>query len=152
MHQRVHFQQRIEVVVAGPQVKHPGAAIAKQGLQHDLAVLLPEGADLPGVEAQQGRRHQLLEMQHEELFRGVAHRGRIVDDERPVIGQQLEQMRRRDVGHVEGRVLAHQHDVEPGQIEFLELAEAVVIAVLAEHFERPAAGVEAAVAQGQGLR
>src|SRR5205085_57694 len=52
----------------------------------------------------------------------------------------------------EGRVLTHQHDVEPGKVEFLELAEAVVVAETAEHFERPATGIEAAVAQGQGLR
>src|SRR5580704_9732367 len=61
-------------------------------------------------------------------------------------------MRRGDVGHVEGRVLAHQHDVEPGEVELLELAEAVMIAVAAEHFERPAAGIETAIAQGQRLR
>ena len=38
-------------------------------------------------------------------------------------------MRRGDVGHVEGRVLAHQDDIEAGEVELLEVAEAVVVAV-----------------------
>ena len=58
-------------------------------------------------------------------------------------------MRRGDVGHVEGRVLAHQHDIDPGEIEFFKRAKAVMGAGLAEDFERPAAGVEPPVAQGQ---
>ncbi len=61
-------------------------------------------------------------------------------------------MRRGDVGHVERRVLPHQHDVEPGEIEFLEIPKAMVVAVPAEYFERPSAGREPAVAQGQRLR
>ena len=58
-------------------------------------------------------------------------------------------MRRGDVGHVERRVLAHQHDVDPGEVEFLEGAELVVIAVAPDNFELPAAGIEPPVAQSQ---
>ena len=123
----VHFQERRQVLVARAQAEDAGPAIAEQRLQDDVAVLLPKGADLVAVAGQEGRRHQLLEAQHEQLFGRVAHRGRIVDDERPIFRQQFQQVRRGDVGHVEGRVLAHQHDIDPGEVEFLERAEAVVV-------------------------
>ena len=115
-------------------------------------MLVPEGADFVGVEGEDGRRHQLPEAQHEQLFRGVAHRGRVVDDERPILGQQLQQVRRGDVGHVERRVLAHQDHVDAFEVELLVVAEYVVGALPAEHFELAALGVEPAVAQGQRLR
>src|SRR5262249_53505980 len=41
---------------------------------------------------------------------------------------------------------------ETGEIDLLELAEAVVIAIAAEHFEGATAGAEPTVAQGQRLR
>ena len=136
---------------SGPQPEHPGAAIAEQRLQDDVAVLLPERADRVAVAGQQSRRHQLPEAQDEQFLRRVAHRGRIVDDERAVLGQQLEQMGRGDVGHVEGRVLTHQDDVDAGEVELFDGAEAVMVALARAHLERPAAGVEPAVAQGQRL-
>ena len=74
------------------------------------------------VGGDQGRRHQFAKPRDEQLFRRVAHRGRVVDHERLRLGA-LQQVRGGDVGHVERRVLPHQHDVEPFEIEFLEFAE-----------------------------
>jgi hypothetical protein len=108
----VHFQQRIQIVVARPQMNDPGPAIAKQRLQNDLAMLLPEGTDRLGIEGQQRRRHQLLEVQRKQLLRRIAHRRWIVDHQRPVFRQQFQEMGRGDVGHVEWRVLPHQDHVE----------------------------------------
>ena len=105
-------------------------------------MLLPEGADLVAVAGEQGRRHQLSEAQHKEFLRRIAYRGRIIDDERAVFRQQLEKMGRRDVGHVEWRVLSHQDDVEPGKVELFEGAETMVIAVAAGDLEPPTAGIE----------
>ncbi len=112
-------------------------------------MLSPECADRIAIAGQQGRRHQLLEAQDEELLRRVAHRGGVVDDERSVFRQQLEQMRRADIGHVEGRVLAHQDDIDAGEVELLERAEAVVVALPSHDFERPRAGVEPPVVKRQ---
>ena len=52
----------------------------------------------------------------------------------------LEHMGGGDIGHVERRVLAHQHHVHGRQIETLSRAEVVVIARLAAHLQRPRAG------------
>ncbi|BBK39856.1 hypothetical protein STAQ_49340 [Allostella sp. ATCC 35155] len=52
----------------------------------------------------------------------------------------LQEMGRRDVGHVEGRVLPHQDDVHGGEVDRLPRAEAVVVALLAPHLQRAAAG------------
>ena len=46
----------------------------------------------------------------EDLLRAVAHPGGIVDDQRLRVDA-LEDVGRRDVVHVEGRILAQQHDV-----------------------------------------
>ncbi len=147
----VHLQKRGQVLVPRTQPEYAGPAIAEQRLQDDVAVLVPEGADLVAVAGQEGRRHQLPEAQHKELLRRVAHRRRIVDHERPVRRQQLEQMGRGDIGHVERRVLAHQDHVDAGEVELLRGAEAVMMAVAADHLERPPAGIEAPVAQAQRL-
>ena len=76
-----------------------------------------------GVARDQRRRHQLGELGDEELFRRVAHMRRVVDDQRLGVDA-LEQMRRGDVGHVEGRVLAQQHHVEAGEVGKLRRARA----------------------------
>ena len=133
----------------GAQPEHAGPAVAEQRLQDDVAVLAPERADFVAVAGQQGRRHQFPEAQHKQLFGGVAHRRRVVDDKRPVLRQQFEQMRRGDISHVEGRVLTHQHDVDAGEIELFKRAKAVMGARPPKDFERPAARVKPAVAQGQ---
>ena len=63
------------------------------------------------VVGDQGRRHQLGELGDEQLLGRVADRDRVVDHQRLRVDP-LEQVRGRDVGQVERRILAHQHDVE----------------------------------------
>jgi hypothetical protein len=60
-------------------------------------------------------RHQVGELGDEDLLRRIAHPGRIVDHQRLRMDA-LEEMRRRDVVHVEGRILAQQHHVHLRQI------------------------------------
>src|ERR1700756_5222963 len=61
-------------------------------------------------------------------------------------------MCRGDISHVEGRILTHRDDIDTGEIELLERAEAMVVALLPHHFERPRAGMEAPIVKSQGLR
>ena len=61
----------------------------------------------------------------------------------------LQHMRGGDVGHVEGRVLAQQHDVEFRQVDHLGGAEAEVVALLAPELHRLGAGHHLAVAEDQ---
>jgi hypothetical protein len=61
----------------------------------------------------------------------------------------LQHMRRGDVRHVEGRVLAQQHDVEGRQVEHLGLAQREVIALLAAQLQRLGARQHLAVAEDQ---
>ena len=49
----------------------------------------------------------------------------------------FEQMGGGDIGHVERRVLAHQHHVDGGEIERGDIAESEVIAVHSAQVERP---------------
>ena len=75
--------------------------------------------DLRAVGRDQRRRHQILELRDEEFFRRVAHMRRIVHDQG--LGMDaLQDMRGGDVGHVERRVLPHQHDIGLRQIETLQ--------------------------------
>ena len=89
-------------------------------------------------------------MRDEELLGRVAHLGGVVDDQRARM-HVLQHVRRRDVGHVEGRVLAHQHDIDAGEVERLRGPERRVVAALATHLQRPGAGDEASLAEGQVL-
>ena len=109
-----HLEQGVEVLVLWRQAEHARAAIAEERLQDDVAVLGAEGDDLGAVAGDEGRRHEARKARGEELFRRVAHARRVVHDQHGV-AHMLEQMRRRDVGHVEGRVLAHQDHVHPSR-------------------------------------
>jgi len=60
-------------------------------------------------------------------------------------------MRRRDVGHVEGRILAHQHHVHRREVDGFERAGARVVALLALDFEAAGMGGQRAVLEAQGL-
>ena len=117
------FEQRGEILVALGDAEDAGAAVAVERLDDDVAVLLAERADLVRVARDQRRRHQLGELGDEEFFRRVPHMRRVVHHQR--LGMDaLEEMRRGDVGHVEGRVLAQQHHVEAGQVGELRRARA----------------------------
>ena len=58
----------------------------------------------------QRRRDKIGEIGDQQLFRGVTDFRRVVDHERLRV-QMLEQMRRRDILHIKGRVLPHQDDI-----------------------------------------
>ncbi len=57
-------------------------------------------------------------MRHQQLFRRVAHGGRIIHHQGRGVNM-LQNMRGRDIGHVEGRILAHQHHVHRRQFHTL---------------------------------
>ena len=105
-----HFKQRAQILVTGLDVKHPGAAIAEQRLDDDVLVFIAEGMNLGPVIGDQGRRHQAVEMGDEKLFRRITDMSRVVDHQGLWVDM-LKHMRRGDIGHVEGRVLAHQHHI-----------------------------------------
>jgi len=77
-------------------------------------------------------------MRDQQLFRRVAHRSRIVHHQRLRVDV-LQQVSRRDVGHVEWRVLAHQNHVHQGQVQQHRIAEAEMLALRALHADRPGA-------------
>ena len=77
-----HVEQRAEVHVLRHDAKHRGPAMAVQRLHHDRAVLVAKRVDLVEVARDQRRRHQLRKIHHEQLFRRVAHAGRIVHHQR----------------------------------------------------------------------
>ena len=75
-----------------------------------------------------GRRHELGEVEHPELLRRIADARRIVDHQSLVLDP-LEQVRGGDVAEIEGRVLAHEDDIDVApEVEDLRLAEAVMVA------------------------
>jgi hypothetical protein len=123
-----HFQQRVEVLVVGPHAENAGAAVAEQRLQNDVLVLVSEGAEGARIGADQGRRHDIVEMRDEQLFRRVAHARRVIHDQRLRMDM-LQDVRRRDVRHVERRILAQQHDVELpfSRLSFIGWARAITL-------------------------
>ncbi len=62
-------------------------------------------------------RHQsrlcikMRKLRNEQLFRRVAHAGRVVDNLHLVLDQ-IKNMRGRDIGEIEGRILPHKDDIE----------------------------------------
>ena len=95
------------------------------------------------------RRHILGEIEHQDFFRRVADRRRVVDDQSLVLDP-LEQMGRRDVAEVERRVLAHQHDIDvAAEVEDGEIAALEMIARDRLHGNPMRTRVKAAVLIGQ---
>jgi hypothetical protein len=113
-------------------------------------VLGAEGADRFRVAGDQGRRHQVGELGDEDFLGRVAHPVRVVDDQR-AFGQALQDVGRRDVAHVEGRVLAQVHHVHGAKVERLHLAQREVVAAFVAHGQRLRAGGNFAVALSQVL-
>jgi hypothetical protein len=74
----VQFQQGVEVGIVGQQPRHARTAAAVQRLEHDVAVPGAEVVDRLVVAGDQGRRLHAREVGDEQLFRRVAHLGRIV--------------------------------------------------------------------------
>ena len=84
-------------------------------------------------------------MRDQQLLRRVPHRSRIVHHQRLRMDV-LQQMRRGDIGHVERRILTHQHDVHRAQIQFRHLPERVMTAEPALHGHRAGTGEQALLA------
>ena len=129
-----HLDERVEVLVLGPDVEHARAAVAEEGLEDDVAVLSAKIDDHVALGGDERRRHQLGEPCDEEFLRRVSHLGRIVDHQRLGLDL-LQDMGGRDVGHVERRVLAHQDDVHGGEVDGLRRTKGEVIAGLPAHLE-----------------
>ena len=82
-----------------------------------------EIADLAPVAGDQGGRNEIGEFGDEQFFRRVAHFGGIVDHQG--LGMDaLQNMGGGDIGHVERRVLAHQHHIGRRQVLDKGLAQA----------------------------
>ncbi len=143
-----HLQQRIQVLVARRDVEHARPAVAVQRLDDDVLVFFPKGQDVLAVGRDQGRRHELGEAGDEQFLRRVAHLGRVVHHQGLGMNH-LQQMRRRDIGHVEGRVLAHQDDVRVGQIDARFRAQGEMVAGLAPHLHGFGPGGHPAVVVGE---
>ena len=113
-----HLQEKLdqggEVLVALALAEDAGAAVAVERLQDDIAVPVAEAAQLLDVAGDQRRRHEIGVADDKQLLRRVAHLHGIVDDQGRGMNV-LEQMGGGDVVHVEGRILAHEHDVEARQ-------------------------------------
>ena len=114
-------------------------------------MLAAERLDLVEVVGDQGRRHQLGELGDEQLLGRVADMVRVVDHQRLRVDA-VEQVRGRDVGEVEGRVLAHQDHVHGREVDDLGRPEADMVAALAADLERAGGGDDAALAVAQLAR
>ena len=135
----MHLQQRREILVVRLDAEHAGAAVAEQRLDDDVVVFEAERADGLEVPGDHGGGHQLGKMRDQQFFGGVADRGGVVHHQRLRMDV-LEQVRGCDVGHVERRVLAHQHHVHRREIELGGFAECVVAAAPAFHGDGARAG------------
>jgi hypothetical protein len=96
-------------------------------------------------------RHQLGKFGDEDLFRGVADMRGVIDHQRLGVNA-FEQVGRRDVGEIEGRILPHQDDVERGQIDSLAVTQRKVISRTVADLERAYGCKHRAVTQGQAIR
>ncbi len=109
-----HLDQRVEVGVVLADAEDGRAAVAVERLDDDVLVLGAEALRILDAARDKRRRHEIEKVEDEHFLGRIAHAGGIVDDER--LGMDaLQEMRRRDVGHVEGRVLAQQDDIAVGQ-------------------------------------
>src|SRR4029079_3205216 len=109
------FDQRAEISVTGLDTEHRRAAVAVERLDDDVFVFGAERLHVGALARDERRRHQIEKIEDEQFFGRVADVRGVVDDKRFWVNA-LEQMRRRDVGHVEWRVLPQQNDVELGEI------------------------------------
>ncbi len=146
----MQLEQGVEIGIVGPQPHHARARAAIERLQHHVAMPGAEIADGQDVRGDQGRRLQAGEAGDQQLLGRVAHLHRVVHHQGRGVDA-LEEVGGRDVGHVEGRVLAHQHHVELRDIPDLGCAQGMVVALQRPQVQRPAPGQDAAFLQRQHL-
>ena len=112
VHAREEFMKAREVPVIRIEPEHARAAIAVKRLQDDVPVFRLERPDRVEIAGDGRRRGEVREVQDQELFGVIPNPERIVDHKRPP-GEVVKEVRRRDVAHVEGRILP-QPDHVPG--------------------------------------
>ena len=145
------LDQRSEVAAVAADPEHRSAGKAVQRLDDDVAMLFQELPRRAERACQHRRRHELREVEHPQLFRRIADRRRVVDDQGLVLDP-LEQVRRRDVAEIEWRVLAHQDDVDvAAQVEDREVTAACNGCRPRPDADGVRAGVEASAFEGQGI-
>ncbi|SOR31837.1 protein of unknown function [Methylorubrum extorquens] len=135
--EQVEHRAEVRILLRDPE--HRRAAMPVQRLHCHRAVLLAERLDLGAVARDQGRRHQFGEVEDEQLLRRVPDLGRIVDHQ-SAPGDLFQHVGGRDVGHVEGRILAHQHHVDFGEVDALRGPEGRVRALDILHRHRLSVG------------
>ena len=146
-----HLQHRTQILVVRLHAEDARAAIAVKRLDDDVLVLGAEGVDLHAIRGDERGRHQPLELGDEQFLRRVAHMRRIVHHQRPGMDA-FQQMRGRDVGHVEGRVLPHQHHIGGRKIDDGGFAQGEMIAARVAHRKRTDARRHLAIAKRQVAR
>ena len=103
------------------------------------------------IAGNQGRRHQVRIAVDVDLLRRVAHLGRVVHDQGRRMDM-LEKVGRRDVGHVEGRVLAQQDRVHFRQVGEPRFAQIGMAALLGPHGQALHWRAQHALAEAQRVR
>jgi hypothetical protein len=110
--------------------------MAVERFHHDVAMLGAERLDGVEVARDQRRRHQVGKFGDEDFFGRVAHMRGIVDHQRLRLDA-FQHVRGGDIGEVERRILAQQHDVEAGEVGKPRLAQSEMVAGGIAHLQRP---------------
>src|SRR6201999_1381206 len=92
------FHKRAEIAVLRLDTENRRAAIAVERLDDDVLKFSAEGLDVSKRARDERWRHQVEEIEHEELFGRIADICRIVHDEGLRMNA-LEKVRRRNVSH-----------------------------------------------------
>ena len=109
----------------------------------------PEGRDAAAISCHHRNRHQIWEMGDEQLFRRIAHLRRIIHHERLGVDM-FQNMGGRNVAHVKGRVLAHQHNIGiAAKVQFHLRPEGEVVAIFSPERDGARPGSDAPAAQRQ---
>ena len=90
-------------------------------------------------------------MSGKQFFRGIADMHRIVHHQGRWM-HMLQYMGGGDIGHVEGRILAHQHDIDLGEIDGFGGTGREMVAFLPPEGDGPRPGRHLAVAQREITR
>ena len=90
--------------------------------------------------ADQRRWNRTGEIQRIELFISLAQSGRTVKDESAAVVGEAQDHRRKNIGVIGGRILAHEDRIEGLQRIGLALIEKAVMRLAAHHFASPREG------------
>ena len=135
-----------EILVILLHAEDADTAVAEQRLDDDVAELGAELGDRRAIPGDERRRHQVREMGDEQLLGRIADGGRVVHHQRLGVDV-LQHMGGADIGHVEGRVLAHQDHVHRAEVEQFGRAEGEMVSHLAPQDHRVGARRQPLAAQ-----